>query len=167
MTLVDALWFTLALIVMVVGVVGCVLPGVPGTPLIFAAAVVHRLIVGPEGPQVWVLVVLGLLTILSLVADFLATFYGAKTLGATRLGMIGAVLGGLVGLFFGPFGILLGPFIGAFSFEFVGGREWRDSARAGAGATLGLLVGAGGKLACAVAMLLLFAADVLWRALTV
>jgi uncharacterized protein YqgC (DUF456 family) len=164
-TVVEISWFALALLLMGVGVLGCVIPMIPGTPLIFAAAVGHRLVVGPTGAQWWVLCLLGLLAMLSFAAEYVASFYGARTLGATRLGMIGAVVGGLVGLFFGPLGILLGPFLGAFSFEFVGGREWRDSAKAGAGATLGLLVGAGGKVACAVAMVLLFAANILWRAL--
>lgn len=165
MTVPEVLWLALTLVVMGVGIIGCVMPAVPGTPLIFAAAVIHRLIVGPTGAQWWVLCLLGLLTVLSIVAEYAASFYGAKTLGATRSGMIGAVVGGLVGLFFGPIGILLGPFLGAFTFEFVGGREWRESAKAGAGATLGLVVGAGGKVACAVAMVLLFTADILWRGL--
>lgn len=160
----EWIWLTTALLLMVVGVVGCVLPAIPGTPLIFAVAVGHRMVVGETGAEFWVLGVLGVLAILSLVADFLASFLGARTLGATRRGMIGAVVGGVVGLFFGPAGILLGPFVGAFSFELSGGREWRESAKAGAGATVGLVVGAAGKLACAVAMVLLFGANILWRA---
>lgn len=157
------LWFIGTLLLMGVGAVGCVIPAIPGTPLIFAAAVGHRLIVGPPGAQFWVLIVLAILAALSLVADFAASFYGAKRLGSTRLGMVGAVVGGLIGLFLGPVGILTGPFVGAFLFEWAGGREWRDSAKAGVGATLGLLVGAVGKLACAVSMILLFAANILWR----
>ena len=157
------LWFALALLLMVVGLVGAVVPALPGTPLIFAVAVGHRLLVGPGGAQVWVLITLGVFALLALAADFVASFYGARQLGATRLGMIGAALGGVVGLFFGPVGILVGPFVGAFACEFIGGREWRASAKAGAGATLGLLVGAIGKLACGVGMILLFAANILWR----
>ncbi len=158
------LWFGLALALMLVGLMGSVVPVLPGMPLIFAVAVGHRLVAGPAGAQLWVLVTLGALALLALGADFVAGFYGAKKLGATRRGMVGAVLGGLVGLFFGPIGILVGPFAGAFLFEYVGGREWRESIKAGAGATLGLLVGAVGKLACGVAMILLFAANLLWRA---
>jgi uncharacterized protein YqgC (DUF456 family) len=161
----EILWFAGTLLVMAIGVFGCVFPGIPGTPLIFAAAVGHRLIVGESGAQTWVLVTLGVLTVLSMAADFAVSMYGAKSLGASRLGIIGAAMGGLVGLFFGPFGILLGPFIGAFALEFAGGRAWRDSAKAGAGATLGLLVGAVGKVACAVSMSFLFAANILWRLL--
>lgn len=163
-TTAEILWFALALLIMGVGVIGSVFPGLPGTPLIFAAAVGHRFLVGPTGAPLWVLITLGIAAVASLAADYAASLYGAKTLGATRLGVIGAGVGALVGLFFGPFGILLGPFVGAFGFEFIGGREWKASAKAGAGATLGLFVGALGKLACAVAMIGLFAANVLWRA---
>lgn len=150
---------------MAIGVVGCVFPGIPGTPLIFVAAIAHRFIVGEAGAQTWVLVTLGIMALLALAADLVVSLYGAKRLGATRRGVIGAGIGGLVGLFLGPLGIILGPFVGAFVFEFAGGRAWHDSAKAGAGATIGLLVGAVGKVACAVSMTLLFFANVLWRAI--
>lgn len=164
MTTLEIAWFALALVLMLVGLAGAVLPALPGTPLIFAVAVGHRLLVGPSGAQTWVLVVLGLFAIVALGADYAATILGARKLGATRLGMVGAVVGGLAGLFFVPVGVLVGPFLGAFAFEYFGGREWKESARAGAGATLGLLLGAVGKLACGVGMMLLFAVNVLWRA---
>ncbi len=165
MTTPEILWFAGALFIMAIGVIGCVFPAIPGTPLIFAAAIAHRFIVGEAGAQTWVLVTLGVMALLSLAADLAVSLYGAKRLGATRLGLIGAGVGGLIGLFLGPIGILLGPFVGAFSFEFAGGRAWRDSAKAGVGATIGLLVGAVGRVACAVSMTLLFFANVLWRAL--
>lgn len=158
-------WLVVTLLVMMVGVAGAILPAIPGAPLIFVAAVGHRFVVGPSGAAWWVLCTLGILAAVSILADYLATLYGAKRLGATRLGMAGAVVGGLVGLFLGPAGIIAGPFVGAFSFECIGGRELRDSAKAGVGATLGLLVGAVGKLACAVSMVLLFTAHLLWRML--
>ncbi len=164
MTALDLVWFVLALILMLVGLLGAVLPALPGTPLIFAVAMGHRLIVGVSGAQTWVLVTLGGFAVLALAADFAASYLGAKKLGATRWGMVGAVVGGVVGLFFGPVGILTGPFVGAFLLECVSGREWRESVRAGAGATLGLLVGAVGKLACGMGMILLFAGNILWRA---
>lgn len=163
MTTVEILWLALALALMGVGLIGAVLPALPGTPLIFAIAVGHRLVVGPAGAPFWVLAVLGAMALLALAADYAASVYGAKTLGATRRGMIGAGLGGLVGLFFGPIGILVGPFVGAFGLELTAGREWRECAKAGAGALIGLFVGALGKLACSVAMILLFVASVLWQ----
>jgi uncharacterized protein YqgC (DUF456 family) len=160
----EMVWFGVALLLMVVGTAGTMLPFVPGTLLVLGAAVGHRVIMGSEGAPWWVLGVMALMTTIALVADHVASLVGAQKLGATRRGMVGAVVGGIVGLFFGPVGILSGPFLGAFAFEWSGGREWRESARAGVGATLGILFGALGKLACAVGMTLLFASTILWRA---
>lgn len=164
MSLPEALGLSLALLVMLVGLAGCVLPALPGTPLILAAAVAHRLWFGPAGAPWWVLGVLLFLMLLSIAAEHLAGMFGAKTLGATRRGMIGAVVGGLLGLFFGPAGILLGPFLGAVAGELTGGREFRASAKAGFGAAVGVLAGTAGKLACGLAMTGLFLAELLWRA---
>jgi hypothetical protein len=74
-------------------------------------------------------------------------------------------VGGLIGLFFNLPGILLGPFLGATAFELVGGRNFKESSRAGLGATIGLLAGVLGKLACCMAMMGLFAANVIYRSL--
>jgi hypothetical protein len=155
----------LALLVMCVGVAGSVLPGVPSTPLVLIAAIGHKLYFGPTGAAWWVLVVLAAFTALSLVMDYAASVYGAKRLGATWRGAVGAIVGGLIGLFFNLPGILLGPFVGAFLFEMAGGREWREASKAGIGATLGLLAGALGKLACCVAMMVLFTVNVIIRSL--
>jgi uncharacterized protein YqgC (DUF456 family) len=155
----------LALLVMGVGVAGSILPGVPSTPLVLIAAIGHKLYFGPTGAAWWVLVILAAFTALSLVMDYVATVYGAKKLGATWRGAVGAIVGGLIGLFFSLPGILLGPFIGAFLFEMAGGREWREASKAGVGATLGLLAGALGKLACCVAMMALFTVNIIIRSL--
>jgi uncharacterized protein len=163
MTTEQIVGLILALLVMLVGVAGSILPGLPSTPFVIAAAVGHKLYFGPTGPAWWVFAILAGLTALSLVLDYLASVYGAKRLGATRGGAIGAVVGGLVGLFFGVPGILLGPFIGAVAFEMAGGRDWKASGRAGVGATLGLLAGAVGKLACCIAMMGLFTVNVIYR----
>ena len=75
------------------------------------------------------------------------------------------VVGGLIGLFFHIPGIVFGPFLGALSFEMIGGREWKEAARAGLGAVLGLFAGALGKLACCAAMMGLFAFNVVAQSL--
>lgn len=76
---------------------------------------------------------------------------------------MGALIGGLVGLFFGPLGLILGPFVGALAFEMIGGRDVKASSKAGTGAVLGLLAGALGKLVCCVVMILLFVGSVLFN----
>lgn len=154
---------SLALILMSFGLLGSILPGLPSTPLVVLAAIGHRLYFGQQSASNGVFVILLVLMAVSLVMDYLASMVGAKKLGATWRGVLGAVVGGLIGIFFTLPGIILGPFLGATLFEMIGGREFKEAARAGVGAMLGLLVGALGKLACCVAMMILFAVNVILR----
>jgi len=163
MTTEQIVGLALALVLMAGGTIGSVLPILPGTPIILAVAVGHRLYFGQTGASTWVLVVLAALTVLALVLDYLAGMIGAKKLGATWRGVVGAVLGGIIGIFFSFPGMLLGPFVGATLFELVGGREFQPAARAGLGATIGLVAGAVGKLSICLGMTLLFAASVIYR----
>jgi uncharacterized protein len=165
MTTEQIIGLSLALLVMLIGFLGSILPGLPGTPLVLIAAIGHRLYFGEDSIRNLVLIILIVLTLLSIVLDYIASAYGAKRLGATWRGGLGAVIGGLVGIFFGLGGIILGPFLGAVGFEMMGGYEFKKASRAGLGAVLGLLAGALGKCALCVVMTLLFAADVIYRSL--
>jgi uncharacterized protein YqgC (DUF456 family) len=153
----------LAWLVMLAGLAGSVLPGLPGPPLILAAAIAHRLWFGAHSVGNLVLVVLVGLTVLSLALDYAATLLGARKMGATWRGLVGAVLGAMIGVFYGPAGLLLGPFLGAVLAELAGGRKLPDAGRAGLGAFLGFLAGVVGKVACGTAMLLLFTVNVILR----
>ena len=153
----------LALAVMLVGLVGSVVPGLPGSPLVLLIAILHRLYFGSQSANNAVLLTLVLLTGVSLVLDFVATMLGAKRFGATWRGAIGALLGGLVGLFFALPGIILGPFLGATLFEMLGDKEFKHAMKAGVGAVLGLLLGVFGKFSLCVIMILLFAVNVVMR----
>ena len=153
----------LALAVMLVGLVGSVVPGLPGSPLVLLIAILHRLYFGSQSANNTVLLTLVLLTGVSLVLDFVATMLGAKRFGATWRGAIGALLGGLVGLFFALPGIILGPFLGATLFEMLGDKEFKHAMKAGVGAVLGLLLGVFGKFSLCVIMILLFAVNVVMR----
>jgi uncharacterized protein YqgC (DUF456 family) len=153
----------LALLVMLLGLIGSILPGLPGTPLVFLAAVGHRLYFGQASVSNLVLGVLAGLMVVSLLLDLAATALGAKKFGATWRGAVGAVVGGLCGLLLVFPGIIIGPFIGALLFELLGGKEFKAAASAGAGATLGLLLGLIGKFALTVVMAGLFAANVILR----
>lgn len=165
MTTEEIIGLVAVLILMGIGCAGSVLPGIPSTPLVLVAALGHKLYFR-ENSVGWLAIgLLVLVTVIALVMDYLATLYGAKRFGATKKGMIGAIVGGIVGLFF-PFpGILIGPFIGSALFELIGGREFKPSVRAGLGATLGLFAGAAGKLLCCFAMLGLFTVSVIWNSM--
>jgi uncharacterized protein YqgC (DUF456 family) len=164
-TLEQIIGLSLALVVMLAGFVGSLLPGVPGTPLVLAAAICHRLYFGSRGVDNPVLVCLIALALLSMLLDCLASLWGAKRFGATWRGVAGAAAGGAIGIFFSLPGILLGPFIGATLFEVIGGYEFKKATRAGLGATLGLLAGLIGKCAVCAAMIGLFAINVIYRSL--
>jgi len=165
MTAEQIIGLLLAMLLMLVGLAGCILPGLPGTPLVLAGAIAHRVWFGATSVNNWILALLVLLTIMSVAFDYLASTLGAKKMGATWRGMTGAIVGAIVGLFFGIPGILLGPFLGALSFEMLGGYEFKPALKAGFGAFLGLIAGSIGKFAVALVMMTLFVVSVLYRSM--
>ena len=153
----QSLYYVLAVILVLVGFAGVILPAMPGLPLVFAGMLLAAW-AGDFQQIGWVtLVVLGLLTLLSVGVDFFATLVGAKRVGASRKALLGAVLGTFAGLFFGPIGLFAGPFVGALLGELWHGREIGQAAKVGLGTWLGILLGTVLKLGLAFAMLGLFA----------
>ena len=153
----QPLYYLLAAVLVLVGIAGVVLPALPGLPVVFAGMALAAWAGGFEVIGWMTLVVLGFLTLLSVAVDFLATVLGAKRVGASRKALIGAMLGTLVGIFFGPVGLFAGPFVGALLGELGDGRQVGQAARVGLGTWLGILLGTVLKLALAFTMLGLFA----------
>ncbi len=149
------LW-TVAVLLVLAGIAGAVLPALPGVPLVFAGLLLAAWIDGFEKVGPLPLVFLALLTLLSFVVDFAATALGAKKVGASRWAVLGAALGTVVGVFFGFLGLLLGPFVGAVIGELVVQKDWRQAGRAGAGTWLGVVFGTAAKLALAFTMVGVF-----------
>jgi uncharacterized protein YqgC (DUF456 family) len=123
MTIEQTIGLLLALLIMLVGLVGTMIPGVPGVPLVLLVAGVHRLWFDDAGVSNTVLIVLTLLTLISLGIDYLASVLGARKLGATWRGVLGAGLGATIGIFFAIPGVIIGPFVGAVAFELLGGAS--------------------------------------------
>src|ERR671915_223547 len=123
------LWITL--VVMLVGLAGSVLPGLPGVPLIFLSALVYTILTDFEYVGTLVIVLLGVFAAVAFVADFAATTYGARRFGASNWGTVGGAIGGIVGalagaLFFGIgalFGLILGTIGGVFLGEYLRRRR--------------------------------------------
>lgn len=140
-------WLLVA--VMVVGVIGAVVPALPGSSLIVAAIVIWGIVHGFSTVTVPLIVAIGVLVV-SMGVDFLATFWGAKRFGASKWGQIGAVVGLLLG-FFGllpalPFGgpllgILIGPLLGAIVGELIYRKDFVVAVKAGIGIVVGSLIG--------------------------
>jgi uncharacterized protein YqgC (DUF456 family) len=163
MTTEQIIGLSLALLLMLAGLIGSLLPVLPGTPLMLVAAIGHRLYFGETSISNFVLIMLVVLTLISVLLDFLAGMLGARRFGATWRGMTGAVIGGIIGLFFSLPGIILGPFLGAMLFEMLGDKEFKKAAHAGLGAAVGLLLGIVGKFSIGVVMIALFATNVILR----
>jgi uncharacterized protein len=145
-----------AILCIVIGFVGTIVPILPGTMMIFAGISLVAwwsdfVIIG-----VPVLVLTGILVIVSLVVDFLASVVGAKRVGASSLALWGATLGSFVGMFFMIPGIILGPFVGAFVGEYLAQSNASQATRAGLGTWLGLLVGTVLKVGISMAMIGIF-----------
>jgi uncharacterized protein YqgC (DUF456 family) len=133
--------FILASSLIALGLLGTLLPILPGTVIAFAGIVVHKLLLG-EASVSWEFVAIAFgITLLTLVIDAWCTWWGARRFGASWKGAIGAVLGGLFGLiFFNLPGLILGPIAGAVLFELLDNRSGPEAARAGAGTVVGAVV---------------------------
>src|SRR3954447_5505499 len=153
----ELLWWLITIVLFAGGLIGTVVPVLPGTTIILAAAIVHRLMVGAEKSVGWTIIaILVVLTLVSYLFDFLGGYFGAKYFGATRWGMFGAAVGAVGGLFFGIIGLFVGPVIGAIAGEFIAGKRMIDAGRAGWGSLLGNLGAMLGKLLIALAMVIIF-----------
>lgn len=106
------LYYLIAGALIVVGLAGVILPALPGLPLVFIGMLLAAWAGGFAKIGVATLVVLGILTLLSMAVDFWAAALGAKRVGASRLALVGALLGTLAGLFLGPVGLFPRPLCG-------------------------------------------------------
>jgi uncharacterized protein YqgC (DUF456 family) len=155
-----ALW-AVAVAMIVVGLVGTVLPVLPGIALIFGGIALAAWIEGFARISLWTVIALGALAALSFIVDYLAAAMGAKRAGASRLAVLGAVIGAVVGIFAGLVGVLFLPFVGAVAGEFVAQRDFMRAGRVGIATWIGLAVGTAIKVAIAFTMVGVFIAALL------
>jgi uncharacterized protein YqgC (DUF456 family) len=145
------LWI-IALLLIVAGFAGLVIPALPGILLIFAGFVVGAWAENFVHVGWRILFVIGLLAALAYLLDAVAGVVGAKRFGAGKYGLAGAVVGTVFGMFFGLPGIVIGPFFGAFAGEVYARKDLHSAGLAGIGTWLGLVAGVAVKIAIAFAM---------------
>jgi len=154
MTISYDLWLWLAAFAMIaIGVAGTVLPALPGPPLVFGGLLLAAWIDDFQKVGHFSLTLLGILTILTLVVDFVASIAGAKRVGASGLALTGAALGTLGGIFLGIPGLIFGPFVGALIGELIARGDALRAGRVAFGTWIGLLLAIVVKLAVVFAML--------------
>lgn len=132
----------LGVIFVIIGIIGCIIPGVAGPPFSFLALICLSIVKKWEPFSVKFLVVLGVLTVLVQALDYLLPAVGAKKYGASKYGFWGAIIGMLLGIIFvPPLGIIIGAFLGAISGEIIAGKEASKALKAGLGVFVGVIVG--------------------------
>jgi uncharacterized protein YqgC (DUF456 family) len=151
----TSLWIV-AILLMVVGALGIILPALPGVPLIFAGMVLAASIDDFQRIGWITLTVLGVLTAIAFIVDFAASALGAKRVGASARAVWGALIGTIVGLFFGIPGLVFGPFIGAVIGEVTVHGRLDRAGSVGVATWVGLVFGTLFKLAIAFSMIGIF-----------
>lgn len=149
------LW-ALAVVMVLAGLAGVLFPALPGTPLIFAGLLLAAWTDGFVRVGVGTVVVLGILTVATLLVDVAAMALGMKRLGAPRRAAAGAAIGVMAGLFFGLPGLIVGPFAGAVIGELTSHRDLGRAGRAGVAAWIGFIIGTIVKIGLAFAMVGIF-----------
>ncbi len=152
----PAVGYAFAIVFVLIGLVGMLLPALPGVPMVFAGLLLAAWTGGFEHIGGFTVFMLALLTLLATIVDITASAFGTRIAGASRWAFVGAALGAIVGLFFGLPGIVLGPFVGALACEWLVSRNLGQAARAGGGAAIGLMLGAAAKIAIVFTMLGVF-----------
>lgn len=151
------LW-ALGVVLVVVGLVGIVMPALPGHLLIFVGLVLSAWADGFSRVGFWTLGVIGAVALASYGIDFAAVALGTRRLGATPRAMTGAAIGTLLGLFFGLPGIIIGPFLGAVIGELTATKDFARAGKAGVAAWIGFAIGTAVKVGLAFLMIAIFLA---------
>jgi len=149
-------WWILAVLLIVAGIIGTLVPGVPGVLLVFGGMLLAAWIDGFTRIGWITLTILAVLVALSLLADLLGGLLGAKRVGASRLALLGAAIGSLVGLFYGLVGALIAPFFGAAAGELISRGRLAQAARVGLGTWVGFALALLARVVIVVAMLVVF-----------
>jgi uncharacterized protein len=152
----SALLWLAAVALIAAGVVGTILPALPGPILVFAGIALAAWIDGFARIGPWALVIIGTLTAITWAVDIFAAGAGAKRVGASRYAIVGACAGVLLGVLTGLWGLLLMPLIGAAIGEYLARRDLGRAVKAGVATWIGLLLGTAAKVAIVAAMIGIF-----------
>ena len=141
----DILLVIFAFCFLIGGLVGCIIPLIPGPPLSYIALLLLQA-TRFAGFSVEFLLITAVITVLVTVVDYVLPVWGTRKWGGSRAGTVGALFGVLIGLFFLPVGIIVGPFAGAVAGELIAGRDKDAALRSGFGSFVGFIMGVAMKL---------------------
>lgn len=136
----DTLWLVIGIILMLIGILGCLLPFLPGPPLSYIALLIQQLRSDPPYTAKFLWIWAGI-TIVVVVLDYVIPLYGTRRFGGSKYGIWGCTIGLIAGFWFGPLGIIVGPFVGAFIGEIIGNSDSNQALKAAWGSFVGFLFG--------------------------
>jgi len=151
----DYILVILGVIIMILGIIGCLVPILPGPPLNFAGLLLLHFSRFGHFTSL-TLIIFASIAIIVTVLDYLVPIWGTRKFGGSKYGTRGAAIGLIIGFFLGPAGIILGPFIGAVTGEMIFKDDFKYAIKAGFGSLIGFLTGVGLKLAASFAMTFYF-----------
>jgi hypothetical protein len=155
----EVVWLSVGWVLVAAGIVGCVVPVVPGPILSYCGLLC--LLGTSHSPTVAALLAFGVVTAVATVLDYVVPALGAKKFNCSKLGIFGCAVGTLVGIAFFPLGLLLGPFLGAVIGELIAGKSVGKSVWGGIGAFIGFLAGTFLKLVACSVMAIFYAMSAL------
>ncbi|MEO7936827.1 MAG: DUF456 domain-containing protein [Dokdonella sp.] len=152
----QILLYVVAALLIIIGTIGTILPALPGVPIVYLGMFLAAW-AGDFSHIGWpTLTILGVLTVLAIIVDLLASVLGAKRVGASGWALFGAAAGTVIGLFLGIIGLILGPFVGAVIGELIAGSTLKRSTHVGIGAWLGFIFGTLARVALCFTMIGVF-----------
>jgi uncharacterized protein YqgC (DUF456 family) len=151
----DYILLILGVFLMILGIIGCLVPVLPGPPFSFLGLILLHLTRFGHFTNA-ALIILGAVAVMVTILDYIVPVWGTKRFGGSKYGTRGATVGLIIGLFLGPMGIILGPLIGAFVGEMIFKDDINYAFKAGFGSLLGFLTGIGLKLVASFVMTFYF-----------
>ncbi len=152
----DWILLALAIILMLAGLIGCIIPMLPGPPISFLGLIVLNFTHFANFTFNFLLL-LGIITIVVFVVDYIVPVWGVKKFGGSKAGVVGATIGFFIGLFvFPPWGLIVGVFLGAVAAELINSNDTNKSLKSGLGSLIGFLFGVGLKLTLSFVMIYYF-----------
>jgi len=151
----DYFLLIIAMLFMLTGIVGCLVPVLPGPPLSYLGLVIVHFTRFADVSQK-LFIILGIIAVAVTVLDYIVPIWGTRHFGGSKYGARGATVGLVIGLFLGPAGIIIGPFLGAFVGELIFKDDVKYALKAGFGSLLGFMTGVGLKLAASLLMTFYF-----------
>jgi uncharacterized protein YqgC (DUF456 family) len=156
----DYVLLILGIILMIIGIIGCLVPVLPGPPLSFLGLILLQVSKFGDFSST-TLIVLAAITIVVTILDYIVPIWGTKKFGGSKYGTRGATVGLIIGLFLGPVGIIVGPLLGAIVGEMIFKDDMGYAVKAGFGSLLGFLTGIGLKLAASFIMTFYFVKELI------